>query len=204
MYLAHRSESLRADGGASLSAQWSLGYMGPGVGGKEFQAEVHRVTGNDSPQGWRNQIKDDLIAQVELAYTHRLLRHESLFDLKLELELRGGTLHSDASAGLRLRLGLLGAPLGPPGPDLRVYLWAAAQGRAVGFNATLEGGVFNSDSVYTLSANDVKRLVGAAQVGVTLESGFFGLEFSLTVLSPEFSHGRSHGWGQVGLTVFLG
>ena len=82
-------------------------------------------------------------------------------------------------------------------------LWATAQGRVVGFNATLKGGVFN-DSVYTLSASDVTRLVGAAQVGVTFESGVFGLDFSLTFITPEFKHGRSHAWGQLGVTLFFG
>ena len=203
MYVGHRSERLTADGGASLSAQWSLGYMGPRVGAQQFQAEIHRLIDDDRPRGWRNQIDDDLVLQLEVGGTYRLFQHASLFDLRAELQLRGGTLYSDATAGLLLRFGLLGAPLGPPDHDPRFYLWARAEGRVVGFNATLQGGVFG-DSVYTLSAHSVERLVGVAQSGITLEVGAFGLSFSTTFITPEFRGGRSHAWGQLGITVFFG
>jgi len=202
MTLGHRSQVHAAEGSASLWAEWALGYIGPAVGAREFQSEIHRHTGGKDPLGWRNQIRGDPIVQLEVGYAHRLFRHASLVDAFAELELRGGTLFSDATSRLRLRFGLLGAPLGPP-EELRLYLWGSLEARAVGYNATLEGGVFN-DSRYTLAANDVARLVAVAKWGAQLEIGPFGLGFSFAFTSREFRRGRSHAWGQLGLSVFFG
>lgn len=203
MYLGHRSESLAAGGEGGLWAQWSLGYLGPAVGAKQFQAEIHRGIDGKEPRGWRNQIKGDLVAQLEVGGSYRLLRYEALLDLQVEFELRGGTLYSDGTAGARLRFGLLGAPLGPPDPDWRFYFWLSGHVRGVGYNATLEGGVFRKSSDYTLPATDVKRLVGIARGGLELEVGSFGISYSLTFISPEFSGGRSHAWGELGFTAFF-
>lgn len=202
MTLSHRNQVYAEEGAASLWAEWGLGYIGPAVGAREFQSEIHRHTGGKDPLGWRNQIRGDPIVQLELGYAHRLFRHASLVDGFAELALRGGTLFSDATLRLRLRFGLLGAPLGPP-EELRLYLWGSVEARAVGFNATLEGGVFN-DSRYTLAANDIARLVTLAKWGVRLEYGPFGLGFSFAFTSREFRRGRSHAWGQLGLSVFFG
>lgn len=200
MTLGHRSQVHAAEGAASLWVEWSLGYLGPAVGAREFQAEVHRHTGGKTPRGWRNQIRGDLILQLEAGYLHRLLRHASLVDFSAEVELRGGTLFTDASLGVQVRFGLLGAPLGPP--DFRLYLWGSLHARAVGFNATLEGGVFR-DSDYTLSANDIERLVSIARIGASLEMRAFAFGFSLAFTSREFRGGRSHAWGQLSLAVFF-
>lgn len=202
MTLGHRTQVYTAEGASSLWVEWAVGYLGPAVGAREFQSEIHRHTGGKDPLGWRNQIRGDPIVQLELGWTQRLFRHASLVDAFAELDLRGGTLFSDATLRLRLRFGLLGAPLGPP-EELRLYLWGSLEARAVGYNATLEGGVFN-DSRYTLAANDVARLVAVAKWGAQLEIGPFGLGFSFAFTSREFRRGRSHAWGQLGLSVFFG
>lgn len=202
MTLSHRNQVYTAEGASSLWVEWGLGYIGPAVGAREFQSEIHRHTGGKDPRGWRNQIRGDPLVQLELGYAQRLFRYESLVDGFAELRLRGGTLFSDATLGLKLRCGLLGAPLGPP-RELRLYLWGALEARAVGYNATLEGGVFN-DSRYTLAANDLARLVALAKWGAELEYGPFGLGFSFAFTSREFRRGRSHAWGQLNLSVFFG
>jgi hypothetical protein len=200
MYVGHRTESLASDGTNTLWAQWALGYLGPAVGGQQFQNEIHRHTGGDNARGWRNQIDDDLIAQLEVGYSHRLVRAGDVFDAQIELELRGGTLYSDGALGARLRLGLLEPPATTPELG-QIYLWAGMQGRAVGFNATLEGGVLN-DSVYTLSANQLERFVATGQVGLTVELGVVGFELSWNWISPEFEGARSHRWALLALTVY--
>lgn len=206
MYLAHESERLARDGAWSLAARWALGYLGPRVGGQQFQAEIHRFTEGKSPRGWRNQLDDDLVAQLEARADYRVLGARYL-DLRLEVGVRGGTLYTDASLGARVRAGLLGPAIGAPGSDpdagsFRLYAWAAARGTLVGFNATLQGGVFG-DSDYTLSANALRRALGRVEGGATLEVGAFGFTWSVTAITPEFRRGRSHAWGQFAITIFF-
>ena len=202
MSLAHRHESISAAGESSLWAEWALGYLGPAVGGQQFQAEIHRNIAGKQPRGWRNQLDDDLVAQLELGATHALFRYEELLELRLEAALRGGTLYANGEAGARLQFGLLGPALGPP-DSLRLYLWVRGLARGVGFNALLQGGVFG-DSVYTLGARDVRHFVAVGQWGAAFEYGSCGLSFSFSFISREFRGGRSHAWGELGLTLFFG
>ncbi len=196
MYLGHRSERRAPDGHAALAAQWSLGYIGPGVGGGEFQTTIHRVTGDRRPRGWHNQIQHDLVAQLHVEYGHRLVEWGRHLDVWVEGRLRAGTLRSDGELLSRLRLGgLEGAP-----SDLRCYLWLSVGGRAVAFDATLQGGVF-SDSPHTLSSDDVRHLVRQAQVGLSLAQGPLETTFVWSSISPKFAGGRAHAWGQLAFTV---
>ena len=189
-----RSE--RATGeGDTLSAGWSLGFFGPAAGGAEFQAEVHRWTGDPCPLGWRNQLENDVVLQLEAGYAYCLLRLGSFVELHLQAGARLGMLYTDASAGGRVRAGLL-----PDGDEPGVYLWAAGRARAVGFNATLQGGLLR-DSDYTLSDDDVRRFVPGAQVGLVVELESVGFELTWTRIGPEFGGGRNHGTGQWAVTV---
>ena len=107
MYLGHRSERRAEDGHAALAAQWSLGYLGPAVGGGEFQTAIHRVTGDRTPLGWRNQLRHDLVAQLDATYARRVLDWSGRLEVWTEAQGRAGTLRTDASLLGRVRAGRL-------------------------------------------------------------------------------------------------
>jgi hypothetical protein len=174
-------------------------YIGPLVGARNFQTEVHRATDGPLPRGWQNQIDHDLVAQLEGRYSHRLLRASDALEIGLGAQLRAGTLYTDAALGPRMQLGWLGDASGAHDAG-RAYLWAALQGRAVGYNAMLQGGVLN-DSVHTIRSGSVRRGVATAQVGARMELETIELGFTVYWTSPEFNGGRHHAWGLWAVTI---
>ena len=57
-----------------LTSSLSLGLIGPGAFGEEMQAGIHKITGNTIPEGWKNQIKNDVVINYEIAYEKQLLK----------------------------------------------------------------------------------------------------------------------------------
>jgi len=192
-----------------LTTALNLGFIGPAAGAKGFQTKLHALLDSPTPRGWDYQIQNDLV----LGYGARL--EKQVLAVGRGLELVGaanaslGTLQTYVGAGGRLRAGLLHpylTDLGVAGKtgragQRRTQLYAEGQveGRLVGYNATLQGGLFNSSNSYTLSASAINR--GVLRGTGTLGVGFEGvrLEISGVWVSPEFSGARSHRWGQLGV-----
>ena len=193
-----------------LTTALELGFIGPAAGGKELQTTIHRVTNNAEPRGWDYQIRNDAVLGYRVKYETLLLAAPGRAELLSSAAASLGTLYTNADAGLHLRagrltpcfatLGTAGAPHGAA-PRWQLYGQAAVEGRLVGYDATLQGGVFTTDNPYTIAARDVRRAVLRSSGGVVLARGGFGLAATATWVSTEFAGGRSHRWGQLGATV---
>jgi hypothetical protein len=72
--------------------------------------------------------------------------------------------------------------------------------KAVAYNATLQGGMFNDQSVYTISDNRVTRVVMDGMAGIVLTYKRIGLEYSKFYLSKEFKEGIEQRWGRCVIT----
>jgi len=72
---------------------------------------------------------------------------------------------------------------------------------AIGYDATMQGGVFNRSSPYTIAAKDIKRVTLQQNFGVVLNFRKIYLEYFQSLLSPEFSGGKMHRWGGLKIGV---
>ena len=72
--------------------------------------------------------------------------------------------------------------------------------KLVGYNATLQGGLFNEKSVYTISDDRITRVVFDGMAGLVLTYKRIGLECSKFYLSKEFLQGVEHHWGRCVIT----
>ncbi|WP_210513864.1 lipid A deacylase LpxR family protein [Hymenobacter terricola] len=192
-----------------LTTALEIGFIGPAAGGKELQTAIHRVTGNVEPRGWNYQIPNAPIVGYRVAFEKQLAaaRH---FDLLGNAEASLGTLYTYAGTGVRLRAGQLNPyfdHLGATGPGSQTsrkswqcYGQATLEGRLIGYDATLQGGVFTSNPPYVLAAADVRRAVLRSSGGVVLAHEGLSFAATATWVSPEFVGGRSHRWGQLGVT----
>ena len=190
-----------------LSAALDLGFIGPAAGGQELQTTIHRLTNNATPRGWEHQIHNDLVLGYRLAYETQLLAAPGRVELLSRAEASVGTLYTYAGAGAQLRAGRLrpyfASPSEPGPPRWQLYGQAALQGCLVGYDATLQGGLFARDSPYTIARGDVRRAVLRSSGGLVLAHGALSFAATATWVSPEFAGGRSHRWGQLGVTVAL-
>ena len=187
-----------------LTSGFDLGYIGPKAGAGKFQTQVHEWLHAPAPQGWKYQVNTDLVVGYNALYEKELLQVTNIAELIGVAEGSLSTLYTYAQSGFLLRTGLmngyfqnLGITSRPNRVDLRkiqFYAQGRLTGRLVGYNATLQGGVFNQNNQYTLKASEVKRTVSQRSAGLVGAYKGISFESSVVWLTPEFNNGRSHKW----------
>ncbi|GAA3979197.1 lipid A deacylase LpxR family protein [Hymenobacter antarcticus] len=188
-----------------LTTALELGFIGPAAGGKELQTAIHRVTGNAEPRGWDFQIRNAPIVGYRVAFDKQLAAAPGHIELLGTTEASLSTLYTYASTSLRLRAGQFNPyfnSLSSTGPSgWQVYGQASLEGRLIGYDATLQGGVFTNNDPYTLTAGTLRRTVLRSSGSVVLTHEQLSFEATATWTSPEFTGGRSHRWGLLGVTM---
>ncbi len=194
-----------------LTTALDVGFIGPGTFAKEFQQAIHRATNNPEPRGWDYQIRTDAVLGYRVTYERQLLAVGRFAEVLGTAEASASTLYTYAGAGAQLRLGLLQpyfSSLGVAGagsragqPHWQLYGYSSLQGRLVGYDATLQGGIFNQSNPYELPASAVARAVLRNTTGLVLAHKGFSLEANSTWISPEFDGARTHRWGQLVVTA---
>ena len=177
----------------------NLGIIGPGAFGGDMQTAIHRATGNTIPKGWTNQIKNDFVINYELTYEKQLLRFHDFFTIQTTITARLGTLFTNASGGLNATLGIINSPFisVKNKNKFQLYLYSQPLVNVIGYDATLQGGLFNHKSVYTITESDIERLTLQDNFGIVLQYRGLYLEYSQTILTREFSYGNSFKWGGI-------
>ncbi|MBB4080641.1 hypothetical protein GGR28_003276 [Lewinella aquimaris] len=181
---------------AQYSWEISLGVIGPASLAAAEQKWIHRQTGNVEPRGWKYQIENDLLlnAKLQLAQPLVTARH---FSVRGVAATEVGTYRIHTEFSLPTEVGWLPTAARKGG----TWLYFRPAFRLVGYDATLQGGIFNGGrSPYTLVGSQLSRMVGTVTGGVHFGVAGISVDFSHTYLSKEFQSGRSHAWG----TVVLG
>lgn len=194
----------------------SLGVVGPASGGEDLQEGFHDLIGEGHPQGWGSQIPNT--AAIELL-------HERTWRLPIGSL---GTLETDAlpaftigvgdvrdylQAGVtfrigqglmsdfgvpRLRPGLSGGDAFVPTQPVAWYLFAGADGQAVGYDLLLQASPFRSGPHVNATWD-----VGEMQAGFALLAYGVRLTFAYVVQTPEFQGqaGGLHQFGSAALSI---
>jgi lipid A 3-O-deacylase len=188
-----------------LSSVLSTGMIGPAAFAGRMQSTIHRWSGDVDPQGWQYQIKNDVAINYELSHERQLLEVPHIVSLHSNAQLRLGTLSDKAQAGFTLTLGKFDSPLTPSkhstDHNFQLYLYSQSLGAVVGYDATIQGGLFNRNSPYTLKASELNRFTFQNNYGIVLSFWKIYAEYYRTYLSREFKTGREHSWGGVKLGV---
>jgi hypothetical protein len=189
-----------------LFSQLDLGIIGPASLGKEEQQYIHRKLKNIQPLGWQHQVANDIVVNYTLQYEKGIFMRKGI-ELIGMAEVRAGTLYDDASIGGTLRVGRMQPYFNNLGLSkvgnkrFQWYLFARGRVKAVGYNATMQGGVFNKSSEYTLRDSEITRIVGLGYVGVVIAYKRVSLEYTKAYISREFVTGLEHGWGHCNVSV---
>lgn len=180
-------------------SSFSLGIIGPGAFGKEMQVAIHEATGNAIPQGWSNQIKNDIVLNYEIGLEKQLFRFKNIFSLQSDTNLKLGTLFTNASLGLNATIGIINSPFSSSTNKhkFQLYFYSQPVITIVGYDATLQGGLFNKKSPYTLSSSSLKRFTVQHNYGIVLKTRTLYFEYSSSAITREFDSGSSAKWGGI-------
>ena len=188
-----------------FTSSFSLGVIGPAAFGEEMQVGIHEATGNKIPLGWRHQIKNDIVVNYELGYEKQLVRFSNIFSLQAMVNVKVGTLFTNGSIGFNTTLGLINSPFTTliNKKDFSLYAYATPMLNVIGYDATLQGGMFNKQSVYTISAENIERFTGQLNYGIVLQTKTLYFEYSRSMITKEYESGNAYKWGgiKIGFTL---
>lgn len=197
------------------TSEIDIGIIGPSSLGDFVQKSFHKnVPTNSEPLGWEYQIQNDLVLNYNLIYEKGIVSGKNL-----EVNLTGtgalGTLYTNIGGGIMLRTGILnpyfenlGISKGSTYKEnglhrIQILFSLKSNMKFVGYDATLEGGIFNKTSSYTIGQNSVTRFVYQGSACLTFSYVGFGITIEQFLLSPEFHNGWWHKWVHIGLTFCL-
>jgi len=186
-----------------LISSLNIGIIGPGAFGGDTQTAIHRWTENPKPLGWQHQIKNDVVLNYELSYEKQLFQLGEIFSLQSNSTARLGTLFTNASVGMNASLGIINAPFDTKKEKFTCYIYAQPLVNAIGYDATLQGGLFNRESPYTIDGNDIERLTAQVNFGAVVKFGNLYFEYSRVKITREFESGKPAKWGgfKIGLKL---
>ena len=182
-----------------ITSSLSLGLMGPGAFDEEMQVGIHKVTGNKIPMGWQHQIRNDVVVNYDIDYEKQLLEYGDLMTLQAQFNVQFGTLFSNVSTGLNGTIGLINSAYSESDSPkkFQVYVYSQAFATVVGYDATLQGGLFSKESPYTIASGDVERLKAQFNYGLIVKTKTLYFEYSRSAITKEFETGQSAKWGGI-------
>jgi lipid A 3-O-deacylase len=197
------------------TSELDIGIIGPASLGDFVQKSFHtNVPTNTEPLGWEYQIQNDLVLNYNLNYEIGIVTGKN-FDVNLKGQGCLGTLYTNIGGGILVRTGVFNPYFVNLGISKRsvcdekrlkrmqLLFSLTSDVKFVGYDATLEGGMFNRTNSYTLSPDEVTRFVYEASGGITFTYGGIGIYAEQYILSPEFHNGWWHKWVHIGLVFCL-
>jgi lipid A 3-O-deacylase len=188
-----------------INVSFSTGLIGPGAGGEQMQRTIHHWIKYTQPEGWHNQIRNDLVLNYQIDIEKGIVQYRNHFSLSALGSGRIGTLSDKLSAGFTAMAGKFRSTFKAPALAKRHFQWYIYDqltGNAVGYDATLQGGLLNHSSVYTIAVSDLNRFTIQNKFGIVLIFHSLYLEYYRTGLSEEFKTSIYHRTG--GLQIGFG
>ena len=205
-YISHSLSSLNSFNKIHLQTQLDLGLIGSCALCENEQKAIHRALVNVQPLGWEYQLKNDVIVNYRIKFEKGIVSKAN-FEVMLGTAARVGTLFTDVGVGVNARFGWfdsyfanLGLSRNKESRRFKMYLITKAAAKVVGYNATLQGGLFTT-SIYQLSSNKISRVVFNTEAAIVVAYKRVSLEYAQTYITPEFYKGIDHGWGRCVIMV---
>jgi hypothetical protein len=183
-----------------FTVSFSSGLLGPGAGGELIQRTIHHWIHYTQPQGWHNQIRNDLILNYQVNGEKEIYQFAGHFSISSYGSVRLGTLSDKLSAGFTANLGNFISPFTQSlflKRSFQWYIYCQLLGNAVAYDATLQGGLLNHSSVYTIADSDLSRLTVENKFGIVFIFRSLYLEYFHTGLTEEFRTSLYHRTGGI-------
>ena len=160
-----------------LTSEFNLGVMGPLSLAEKTQIAVHGLFNYPKPQGWKNQIPNDIIINYNLRMEKEIVYVPQKLFITGIIETYTGTLYDAMGAGFSLRIGRVNSFFEEKSayPSMKsksqLYVTLKPTVRVIYYNALLQGGVVTntkeSHDGYILNKDQIERINVFTELGVT-------------------------------------
>ncbi len=206
LYFEFFKISYDTDRKLKLSSSIRTGVLGSYSMASSLQSGLHDLY----PVGWKYQIQNDIILNFQTQIEKGIISNRN-FELNVSAQSSAGTMNTDLGGALMLRLGRFngyfkGFYTAKPGTieytnsqKLNYWMVAEISQQFILYNATLNGGLFQKNSPYTLSYNELNHHLTRINIGISCFYKQNGIVLGFTQISPEIKGGRFHRWGSIRL-----
>lgn len=212
LYSIHSLQSIDNIKKIKVTSEIRLGVIGPLSFAKETQTWAHRVINYTKPEGWHNQVPNDIILNYNISIEKQVLQPSKNLLVVGNMETFSGTAYNGAGAGFMLRVGKFNnyfddISVSPKKAKdkFQLYVFMKPAIRFVLSNALLQGGLLNQISRqstgYVLSKDQIERVVVLYEVGITLEKAKYSITISQKSIGAEFKGQYTQEYGSLMLQV---
>lgn len=159
-----------------LTSELNLGVIGPLSLAEEAQIAVHSLFNYTRPEGWRNQVPNDIIINYNLRMEKEIAYVPDKLFITGIIETFTGTLYNAMGAGFSLRVGSVNNFLEEKteskkrGNKSHFYVTLKPTIRAIYFNALLQGGLITNKKKthegYILNKDQIERVNVFTEAGI--------------------------------------
>jgi lipid A 3-O-deacylase len=199
-YLGLTNISNNPTTGIRFTSELSLGAIGPITQQESIQKSWHTFLGRPLPQGWSNQIANDIALNFNFVGEKRFGHAENMALVGI-VETNLGTVSNYFGIGGMVKLGFFDDYFNKIIPISNQQKWQAfvfvrPVARIVADNALLQGGILTyNKSPYTIPKDNLKRLYAEAEFGYGLSHKKFNITYSQNLRTAEFDGAKNMFWG---------
>lgn len=196
-----------------IASELNMGVIGPLSLADETQIWIHRLINDEKPEGWKNQIPNDIILNYNLRIEKEMMEIPDKLTVSGTVESYVGTMYDAMGAGFVLKLGKVKSifePWGKMVPDKRkyqLYVLFKPTVRVIYFNALLQGGIIHhlsqSEGGYTLDKDKIERLSAFTEVGLVYDRPKMNVKLLQKMRTAAFKEGTAMEFGHISFSFKL-
>ncbi len=213
LFVIHGLSSTDRSKRITISTELNFGVTGPLSMADQVQTWVHGAIGYTIPEGWGNQVPNDIIINYNLEVEHEVVHVPGKLMVSGIMGAYVGTLYDAMGAGFSLRMGRIRSPYEPAGEAIsggrehQFYLLMQPTARVIYYNALLQGGVIHhitaSEEGYTLGKDQIERISAFTEVGLVYERSNMNIKLAQKMRTAPFKGGNALEYGSVTIAFNL-
>lgn len=207
LFAIHSLRSMDCTKRMTVATEMNIGVTGPLSMADQAQTWVHGAIGYTIPEGWGNQVPNDLILNYNLEVEREVVNVPGKLIVSGIMDAFVGTLYDAMGAGFSLRMGRVRSPYDAPseasngGIKHQLYLLMRPTARVIYYNALLQGGIIHhitaSEDGYTLGKDQLERISAFTEVGLVYERPKLAVKLAQKMRTAPFKGGSALEYGSV-------
>ena len=192
-----------------LTSEFYLGVMGPLSLAEETQTWVHGLFNYTKPEGWANQIPNDIIINYNLRLEKELVYVPQKLFVTGTIETFNGTLYNSMGGGFSMRIGKVNnffeekPESSSAKKKSQLYLILKPTVRVIYYNALLQGGIITnmkkSHEGYILNKDQIERINVFTEAGIVYESSKISIKLIQKLRTAPIKGGNAMEVGNISI-----